>query len=234
MHPVSSVGAVLLALLLALGAGPAAAVPDFPEPPRAKVASVARDMVMNGIAADVRQFYTKEDVDRVAAFYREEWAELDGKEPGYTETSAMAPWWLITRIEDGYLMNVQFQSADSGGTWGYLSLSKLPDKDAQPDPEDIPPAMKRTRVMSAIKTEDVGQEGRSYLLYNDHSVTSNVDYYRSYYKMRGWGVQADRSLDVGKVHALAFRNRLQEVTIVIMGDHRESQVVFNEVSHELF
>ena len=160
--------------------------------------------------------------------------ELDGEEPGHTETDAMAPWSLITRIEDGYMMNVQYQRADDGGTWGYLSLSKLPPKDARPNPDDIPPAVKRTHVMSSVRTNDVGQKGRSYLLYNDRSVTSNVDYYRSYYKMRGWGVQADRSLKHGELHALAFRDRRKEVTIVIMGNHRESQVVFNQVDHDLF
>lgn len=223
----------LTAIALLLPAA-AQALPDFPAPPRSEVKWVSKDMVMNGIATEVRQFYSKWNMEKITEFYKEEWQYLDGKQPGYTESAAMAPWHLVTRIEDGYLMNVQYQPADDGGTWGYLAVSRLPSKDAAPNPDDKPPAMRRSRVMSSVKTDDVGQSGKSYVLRNDYSLSSNVDFYRSYFKRRGYGVQADRELKRGTVHTLAFRNRLKEVTIVITGDHRESQVVFNEVAHELF
>ena len=225
--------ATLCGVLLGASSG-VRALPDFPAPPRSQVKWVSKDMVINGIATEVRQFYSKWNMEKIAEFYRKEWQYLDGRKPGFTESNAMAPWHLITRIEDGYLMNAQYQQADDGGTWGYLSISKLPPKDAKPNPRDKPPAMRRSHVMSSVKTEDPGQSGRSFVLRNDYSLSTNVDFYRNYYKRRGYGVQADRTLKEGNVHALAFRNRLREVTIVITGDHQESQVVFNEVNHELF
>lgn len=235
MYPVTPILRLLTlcTLLLALPAL-AAKVPAFPVPPKAKVNWVSRDMVMNGIAADVRQFYSKQKPERITRFYKDEWAELDGKQPGYVESQAMAPWTLLTRIEKGYMMNVQYQEADDGGTWGYLSLSKLPDKDAQPQSKDLPPAMQRSVVMSRVETEDPGQSGRSMVLRNDYSITSNVDYYRNYYKHLGWGKTMDHGLSNGKVHTLGFKNRLKEVRIVVMGNHQQSQVVFNEVEHGLF
>lgn len=223
------------AALLLLGASLAVhGMPDFPAPPRSQVSSVSKDMVMNGIASEVRQFHSKWNTEKIHKFYADEWKYLDGEKPGFTESEAMLPWRLITRVEDGYLMNVQYQPADDGGTWGYLSISRLPAKDARPDPDDRPPAMGRSHVMSSVRTEDVGQSGRSYVLRNDYSLASNVDFYRGYYERRGYAVQADRAVKRGHVHTLAFKNRLREVTIVITGTPRESQVVFNEVEHGLF
>lgn len=221
----------LLGLLL-LPATLALAVPDFPAPPHAKLEWVSQNMVMNGIPTAVRLFQSKWKTDKVAEFYRREWEYLDKRKPGYTESEAMAPWHLITRVEEGYLMNVQYQEADSGGTWGYLSLSRLPAKDTKPDTGNMPPAMRSSVMMSNVETDDAGQSGRSAVLRNDFSASSNVDFYRSYYKRLGWGVQLDRGID-NRIHTLSYRNGRREVNIVVIGNHQESQVVYNEIVHDL-
>jgi len=99
--------------------------PEFPAPPKARVSWIGQDVAVNGIGMAVRQFNTRSPIDKVTDFYRNEWREGEDDGPGYTETTAMSPWYLMTRVEEGYLMTAQYMTADDGGTWGYLAISKL-------------------------------------------------------------------------------------------------------------
>ena len=208
--------------------------PDFPPPPDASVKWVGKDMSMNGLPMQMRQFVTRKTPDKVARFYRKKWKHGENGQQGYVETSAMAPWRLITRVEDGYLLTVQFQKTDFGGTWGYLAMSPLPDpKAGKPVLGKGIPKIPGSQVMSDIGSRDVGQSGHTVMLINKHSLASNVSFYRHYYGHAGWHSEDDRVVAAGHTHLLSFKKWRKSVKIIVTGAKEGSRVVVNTVTHDL-
>lgn len=238
-HKGISLRQVVLTLLGVFFSIQLAAEPDFPAPPKASVEWVGKNMQLNGIRSDIRAFHSKKSLEKIADFYRKEWQEpVDGGDkdeqlPGYTETGAMAPWYLLTRIEDGYLMTVQIQEADRGGSWGYLAISPLPDKDLQIEPGKNIPKMRGSSVLSELKTEDLGQKGRTLIVSNEHSIASNVSFYRNHYQGKGWSTDIDREVSRGKMHTLVFKSRRKRINIMFIGDHNSTRIVINAVTHSI-
>ena len=218
------------------------AKPDFPAPPEASVEWVGKNMDLNGIRSDIRAFHTKKSFEKVSSFYRKEWSKpVEGPKgeelPGYTETDQMVPWRLFTRIEDGYLMTAQFQEADRRkGTWGYLAISPLPDPAVarkRPELGTGIPKMKNSQVISELKNKDVGKDARTMIIYNTHSVGSNVSYYRNHYRAKGYSVEMDTAVEAGKMHSLVFKSGRKRITIMLIGDHNDTRVVINDVTHSI-
>ena len=206
---------------------------------------VGNNMVLNGISSDVRAFYSKKSFEKVSEFYRLQWQdEVSGgkrgeKLPGYTETDAMVPWRLFTRIEDGFLMTVQFQEADDKGVWGYLAVSRLPKNPGKKKnpalaiPRDIP-VMGDSRIISELVTDDPGKKARTMIIYNTHSVGSNISFYRSHYINRGYSVDNDISLSQGRMHSLVFKSARKRINIMLIGGHNDTRVVINAVTNSIF
>ncbi len=227
--------ALLLLLCMSLGQTVLAKRPDFPAPKNAQVSLVGDEMSVNGILSRVRSFYTKDEVDDVADFYRKIWEKPAMKDaPGFTETYAMLPWILMARIEDKYLMTVQFQPADQGGSWGYLAISPLPKAGQEPPAmgKGIP-SIRNSKVVSEVKSRDPGQTGRSVIISNEKSISSNVNFYRNYYLNKGWASEMDDSSVGGKMVTLSYKRGRKRVTIVLMGNHSSTSVVINDVSRDL-
>lgn len=224
-----------LVAVLSFSSALSAGAPDFPPPPEANVEWVGRNLEMNGIRSDIRAFHTKKSPEKVSEFYRREWEKPVGKDlPGFTETDAMAPWHLITRIEDGYLMTAQFQETDQGGTWGYLAMSPLPDKDAKPrEMGKAFPKMPDSQVLSEMNTDDPGKKARTMVIANDRSVNSNVAFYRNHFLAKGWTMETDKTLTEGRLHSLVFKSTRKRITIMVIGDHNQTRLVINEVTHSI-
>ena len=203
-----------LACLL-LWSGLVLAAPKFPPPPGSKIGLIAESMVINGIEMNVRQFNSKRSVEEVLEFYREFWPKGTEEKPGFTETDALEPWQIITRVEEGYLMTVQVTAAGQKGSSGLLGISKLP------DPENLPtlgkkiPKMSGSKVFNDIKTKDIGKDSRTVALINDFTVENNANFYRDYYTSHGYGLDLDQAVSGGDSHAQRFSQRGDVVTIVI-------------------
>ena len=226
--------AVPAAAALILTSTPLSATPDFPPPKEAQVQWVGKNIEVNGIHSDIRSFHTKKSPEKVAEFYREEWKEPVAKGmPGYTETDAMPPWHLITRLEDGYLMTVQYQEQDRGGTWGYLAMSPLPTKESWLEPGKGFPRMSDSTIVNETKSDDPGITGRTMLISNKYSISSNVEFYRSHYRSQGWTVESDKELSPGKMHALVFKTKRNRVTMMFIGENNETRIVVNAVEHSI-
>jgi hypothetical protein len=228
-------GMRIVPLLLILGAGAAlAGPPDFPAPPDARVQAMGGSTVVGGRAMQIRQFHTDERPERVHEFYRRKWqAPPERSAPGFAETDVMSPWHIISRVEDGWLMTVQAQRTDAGGTWGYLAMSRV-DEPAEPEPEDPGvPVMADTRVLQRIASRDPGQTGATILLANRHSLASNVNYYRQRYQGDGWRGDMDKAIPAAKMHVLAYTGGRRRINIVLTGDERETQVIINDVVHDI-
>jgi len=207
--------------------------PDFPAPDDAVASKVAEEIVVGGRRMTVRAFTTDDSVEDVVDFYKEEWQDppVEGA-PGFAlDTDSIAPWTLLTRVEDDYVMTVQVMERKPSGAFGFLALGKLPEPGEKPLAPPAPPAMQGSEVLSNVLSKDKGQEGQTAMLHNDKSLTSNVTFYRNHY--RDWRVDVDREVDRGKMHALTFTRGREQVAITIQTGRTGSHIVLNLVQRSL-
>lgn len=215
-----------------------AGAPDFPAPPKASVEWVGKDIEMNGIRSAIRAFQTRQSIEDVVEFYRREWKQpVEKGLPGYLESIDAAPWYIISRIEDDYLLTVQVQvkENDQSGSWGYLATSPLPDAGAKAIPlGNTVPKIPGSHVMNEMKSDDPGKNARTVVIANSNSVASNADFYRQHYESKGWTTETDRKLGQAEAHSLVFKNRRNRVTIMMLKDKNFTRVVVNSVKHSIF
>ena len=236
--PVNSLLFSVLLILLSLPQFVYAKKPDFPAPPQAAVEWVGQNVEVNGIKSSIRAFHTNESIEEVVRFYRKEWKRpVEEDQPGFMESIDAAPWYVISRIEDGYLMTVQVQvkKNDESGSWGYLSMSALPKPDAEaPQFAKSIPKIPGSIVMNELKSDDPGKKATTVIITNTHSVRNNADFYRGHYLNKGWTIETDKGLGNGEVHSLVFKTRQNRVTIMMLEDKDYTRVVVNSVKNSIF
>ncbi len=212
--------------------------PDFPAPPGAAVEWVGKNVQVNGIKSAIRAFHSKKSIEDVVKFYRREWQRPAEKDkPGYMESIDAYPWYIISRIEDGYLLSAQIQvkENDQSGSWGYLSLSPLPkDSNKATQLGTSVPKIAGSYVINEMKSEDPGKNANTVVISNTHSVISNADFYRQHYQSKGWTTETDRHLGRDEGHSLVFKNRRSRVTIMMLKDKNYTRVVVNSVKNSVF
>ncbi|MBK8960446.1 MAG: hypothetical protein IPM80_19020 [Proteobacteria bacterium] len=224
---------LLCASMLSMAATAAARPPDFPAPKDAQVSSVAQEMTVAGRSMAVRAFVTDDGVDDVVDFYKDVWKEppVDGAPGCAIETEALAPWTLVTRVEDDYVMTAQVMERKPKGAFGFLALGRLPEPGVPPKAPPAPPSMQGSEVLSNITSHDPGQSAQTAMLHNDKSLASNVSFYRAQYQ--DWRVDTDKEVSRGKLHALAFTRGREQVVITIQSGRDGSHIVLNSVKHDL-
>ena len=229
--PGAALATALAALLLASPAQ-ARRAPDFPGPPKADVTMIAENMNINGRSTQVRTFFTELDMDEVTDFYDELWSEpvADGGPGMAREDRAMAPWRVLTRVEDGYAMTVQVQPTQDEGSWGYLARSRLP-RGGVTERLPEPPSLRGSQVLSNVEHDDAGKTAQTTMLVNKHSATTNADFYRRQYA--GWRVDMDRSFADGKFHTMSYARGREQVMITVEGNAGQARVVINKVKRDL-
>ncbi len=214
-----------------------AKAPEFPPPPDSAVEWVAQDIEMNGNRTAIRAFHSKDSIEKVVEFYRKEWRRPPEKDkPGFMETIDAAPWYIITRIEDGYLLTVQVQvqKNDKNASWGYLSVSPLP-KNPDKKPAELgssTPKMPGSHVLNEMKSNDPGKKANTLIIANEHSLGSNAAFYRNHYQGKGWTTETD--LNSQDVQTLVFKTKRERVTIMLLKDGSETRVVVNSVKNSVF
>jgi hypothetical protein len=202
-------------------------MPRFPAPPDAEVTWVARDIEFNGMPMSARKFTSEDSVQQVLAFYKQMWrAPLQAGVPGYIEQET-AGWTMITRIEDGFMLSVQAKPYLGDGAWGYLGMSKIDELDGEVKLGKSFPKMHGSKVVNDIKHNDNVKNGRTVMLQNKYSISSNANFYREYYLSRGWNMSIDKMSVTDNVHAFAFKKGADEVTMTIARTPDGSQVVAN-------
>lgn len=227
---------VNLAVFLALSHPALAKAPEFPPPPDSAVEWVAQNIEMNGNKTAIRAFHSNDSIEKVVRFYRKEWKRSSEKgKPGFMETIDAAPWYIITRIEDGYLLTVQVQvqKNDKNASWGYLSMSPLP-KNPDAAPAELgssTPKMPGSHVLNEMKSNDPGKKANTLIIANEHSLGSNAAFYRNHYQGRGWTTETDHNAQ--DVQTLVFKTRRERVTIMLLKDGSETRVVVNSVMNSV-
>jgi len=212
--------------------------PEFPAPPNAAIEWVGQNIMVNGISQSIRAFHTDESIEDVVGFYRKEWKKpVEKDKPGYIESIDGYPWYVISRIEEGYIMTVQVQvqKNDPDACWGYLSLSRLP-KTTKETPQFAKtiPKIPGSIVMNELKSDDPGKKATTVIMSNTHSVRNNADFYRSHYLNNGWSVETDKRLGNEEAHSLVFKTRQNRVTIMLLEDKNYTRVVVNSVKNSIF
>jgi len=211
--------------------------PKFPPPPDASVEWVAQDVEMNGIRNSIRAFHSKDSIEKVVEFYRKEWRNPPERgKPGYMETIDAAPWYIINRVEDGYLLTVQVQvqKNNENRSWGYLSISPLP-KNPQKQPPELgtnTAKMQDSHVINEMKSNDPGKKATTLIIANEHSLRSNTAFYRNHYDGRGWTKESDYNAD--NAHTLVYKTRKERVTIMLLKDGGGTRIVVNSVKNSIF
>lgn len=230
------IGAWLVFLLLPQST--LAGKPKFPPPPNSSIEQVATNLNVNGINSDIRAFHSKDSIEDVVEFYRKKWKRPIKKGmPGFVETIDAAPWYIISRIENEYLLTVQVQvqANNKSASWGYLSLSPLPDANATaPELGKKTPKIPGSIVMNEMQHNDPGKKATTTILSNTHSVKNNADYYRNFYHGKGWKLETDQQLGQDDGHSLVFKTRRNRVTIMVLKDEVYTRVVVNSVKNSLF
>jgi hypothetical protein len=231
LHYVSLVG--LISLSQVLLAGP----PDFPPPPDASVEWVGKDIENGGIKTSIRAFRSPKTIEKVVEFYRREWKRpVEKGKPGFMETIDAAPWYIISRVEDDYLLTVQVQvqNNDASRSWGYLSTAPLPSNNKN-KPVELgisTPKMSGSHVLNEIKHNDPGKSANTVFISNVQTVSNNAAYYRNFYESKGWTKETD--LDSPDSHALVYKTRTERVTIMMTKDKEFTRIVLNSVKNTIF
>lgn len=216
----------LLLMLCLLAVSPVQAGNGFPPPPKARVDNVGDENQALGMQLSIRRFETDSAPEQVLAFYRKLWK-------GRVAESEMSPWRMIGRLVDDRYQNVQVQAASGGGSWGYLSISDLPEqarkKRYAPDAMGGQfPRMSGSRVLDDQHSRDPGKEGQTLLLVNGFSVNSNASFYRQHYQGQGWRLVLDEAVATRREgQVLAFTRTGERLILAINRSEEQTQVVAN-------
>jgi len=200
----------------------------IPVPSWMEKTQVADRMVINGLEARVIYFTTDRSSQDVLEFYRQRWDDGTPRRPGYREVR-LAPYHILSRLEGTRLLTVQVRDLDPGGSTGYLAETELKARKQSDLRIDIP-KMNGSRIVNDLTSSDPGRIGRTLLIVNNYSARSNADFYRNYYRTRGWDTLVDNSGDKGQT--LVFRRGDTEAHLVISSNFGTTDVVMNIVSKE--
>ena len=204
------------------------AQPKFPEPPSSTVTWVGKDVVWNGIPMQVRKFTTSRSRQKIRDFYKKVWKRPVAKgKPGFIE-DMIPDAWLISRLEDGYLMTVQIKKSGLG-TWGYLGVTNLEEMNNGPKLAKRFPKMSGSEIMNEVAHNDPYRKATTVMLANNYSVSSNVEFYRSHYRSAGWNVVMDQSDSGGSTHTFIMNKHGSEVSLTVVRTNLGSQIVANIV-----
>lgn len=201
---------------------------DFPMPGWLDTVTVGEQMIINGLPSSVRYFEAPRDIDDLLDFYRRQWRHAGGKSsPGYREAEVL-PWHIISRLDGRYLYTVQVQESGPFTISGYLAVTDL--KTASRKNHEInAPKMSGSRLLNRSTSVDPGKTGHTLMIANAYSLTGNLQYYRDYYRERGWIKLVDMEVDESRV--LAFRKRNRESHLVLQHIGEATQIVMNLVEH---
>ena len=225
----------ILVTLLCLGlVAHAQARSTFPPPPKSIIGMLGDKTIVNGIPMQIRQFSTDRSLQQVIDFYRALWEDnTDQGLPGYSISTALPPWTIISRIEEEYILTVQVTSDNKRRASGYLSMSPLDPEQITQTGQDFP-RMKGSTILNDIVSDDSGKNGRTLLLQNSNSIKSNANFYRNHYKRLGWEEITEIPPHSGKQQVLQFRRSNKHVTLVLKEQAGATTVTSQSVTEGSF
>jgi hypothetical protein len=160
---------------------------DVADPPTASVIYVG-DVVQNGLPMQMKQFSTDLSVTELLAFYKQRWSDVSKQQdnvPDYLEKQA-GEWYVLSKMESSKSVVVQAKRSSQGITEGFISVTDM-SRVRQPNQWSSEfPRMHDTQLVSNTESFDKGRLAYTLVLYNEHSVSENRDYYRNSMDSDGW------------------------------------------------
>lgn len=202
---------------------------EIPSPSWLERTLVADNMVINGLPSVVHYFETDRTLEELLDFYRQKWDESAAQKAGYREAE-VGPWHVISKIDGQYLLTVQAQQKEAFTTKGYLAIGDLSAVQNKKDRGKGVPKMSGSKIVNDLVSNDPGKKGRTMMIANSFSVSSNTDYYRNYYLSHGWGQLMDQGSNDAQV--LAFSRFGKEAHLVISKTSGSTMVVMNLIEND--
>jgi hypothetical protein len=202
---------------------------EIPSPSWLERTPIAENMVINGLPSVVHYFETDRKLEVLLDFYRQSWDKSAANKAGYREAE-VGPWHVISKLEGQYLLTVQAQQKDTFTTKGYLAIGDLSAVPKKKDQGKGVPKMSGSKIVNDLISYDPGKKGRTMVIANGFSVSSNSDYYRNYYLSRGWGQLMDQGSNEAQV--LAFSRFGTEAHLVINKAGGSTIVVMNLIEND--
>ena len=173
--------ALLLAMLAALRAGPAAAAwPTLEEPPRARAEWVAQDSRINGVPTRILRFDSDLPVREVLAYYERQWAQGRGS----VRPVRLAGWEGVSTLQGQYHLTVQVKPGPAGSSQGLLSVVDMQDVKRDYVPAGWP-RFADTRIVQVMESVD-GPRRSQYVQQTARGAFSvHVDRWRREWLQRG-------------------------------------------------
>lgn len=222
----------VLALLLSAAPAWAAKKDSFPIPPGANLVAVADQLNYEGMTMQVRKFDVEMSVQEVLNFYRGSWR-------GMFVENDMPPWKMISSKQGDKFYTVQVQASGATKSWGYLGVSDLPrllEKGGKlgSTAQKFFPMMDGSKVVNDLNHDDLGRKSRTLWINNRFSVSSNAEYYRSFYTQQGWTKLVDQSADASRNHVLVFQQGDKTVNMTIDKSDQGTNIIVNDIENGLF
>jgi hypothetical protein len=139
----------------------------------------------NGVSMDIKQLQSKHSSDELITYYKNMWeADGGGEGVGYTVQDA-GDFKIISKIEGNHNIVVQLRDDSRGHAEGYLSAIDISTLDGANSNDDFP-SLANTTLISKTITDDPGKSAVTRVMMNNHSVESNVNFYKSKLESDGW------------------------------------------------
>ena len=196
-----------------------------PVPSWIKLVGIGDKVVRNGLPATMYAFSTTRSPEEVFQYYRDIWQNRGGTVKAVREVY-IAPWRILSHVENRLLYTLQVRDDEQPGTIGYLAVSE-PDNVHDVSREDTP-APRGSRVIDRVQFKDNGNESRIVQLENRYTSEDNIAFYHDYYTSRGWTGRSDSTDDA--IQVLNYTRGRDDVRIVINGDEGGSRIVINCLS----
>lgn len=173
-----------LVALAAFGLACAAYAGGFPDlqlPESMQVQVVSNGMRVNGLKTRIYAFRSPQDADVLAGYFNTQWDERIAR-------SRFGPWDILAHRAGGYLVTVQMRSDTMQGTRGYIAFTNIfaAAESGRNPPEVDLPMLPGTEVVQNLRADDLGRESHTLVLASKQSASQNLDFYRTYFRRRGF------------------------------------------------
>ncbi len=181
------------ALVLAANSGYALAdlstIKNMPLPSGAALQIVGVDIEQNGSRVSIADFQSRDELDRVLAFYQRTWPAVENH-PGHVYQQ-VNEWSIIARLDDGINLALQLKPNGKGGTAGVVSALDVDSAGSyRLDPPPMPPG---ASVLSSTGTEDGTRRAHTWMLHAGGRPSETAMFYRDRMPEDDWKVVLDRS-----------------------------------------
>lgn len=198
---------------------------DYPTPSWLDFNRIAENMVINGLPSEVYYFTSDSSSESTLNFYRKQWQSHPDYTPGYRE-SRVSPWHILARTESGKLITLQIQDDSENSSLGYFTIADMSNTGKE-NSADIP-MLGSSKILNQSISDDGDKKSSLTLLSNTSSISSNTEFYLSYYANDGW--TNDVHQEENDSVTLVFRKSRREAHLVIRQLFGATQIVINTVT----